>query len=217
MCSMLDCPWRNRMSKTHLSWGVAYSGACCLVGSAQVTDYILESSLHSAVQDLKAVLGQSRTLKYGHTVSFNPWQNFLNFPCCTTCFCFLVPKTLSHHACLSVLQCSLGLFIWVFEEFSYFHSLFFSSPKLARYWLILLQFLWKTRETERKQVSSPFCSMSSKIFLPFFFFFFECTPLVSTVYIILDVAHVSYYHFFLNESTLRRMFHFCIEKMEQLN
>lgn len=158
----------------HLSWVAAYAGACCMEGSAEVTVYILESSLHSAMQDLKAVLAQGRTLKCSHTVSFKPWQNFLNFPCCITSFCFLISETLSPLPCVSVLQCSLALFLWVFEEFSSFHSflIFFSFLKLARYWefcLTLLQFLWKTRETERKQVSSLFCSMSLKIFPPFIF------------------------------------------------
>jgi len=43
---------------------------CCVEGSAEVTDYILESCLHSALQDLKAVLAQSR-FNCNRTVSFN--------------------------------------------------------------------------------------------------------------------------------------------------
>lgn len=56
----------------HLGRMAADAEKGCLEGSAQVTDYILESSLHSAVQDLKAVLAQSRRVNSDDdTVSFS--------------------------------------------------------------------------------------------------------------------------------------------------
>lgn len=68
---MLDCLWRNGRSKTRLGGMAADAEECCLEESAQVTDYILESCLHSAVQDLKAVLAQSRRVNFNDTVSFS--------------------------------------------------------------------------------------------------------------------------------------------------
>lgn len=109
---------------------------CCLEGSAQVTDYILESCLHSAVQDLKAVLAQSRRVNFNDTVSFSSWQHCSKFHHCITSFYFLNPEALSPHSHLSMLQRSLALFLWEFEEFTPFHSFsvfLFLLLKLARY------------------------------------------------------------------------------------
>lgn len=93
-CSMLDCPWKNWMAKMHLSWVVACAWARSLEGSAQITDSILGSSLHSAMQDLKAVLAQSKH-----------WNIVIQFPSIYDKTCWIFLAALPPFASMSLRPC----------------------------------------------------------------------------------------------------------------
>lgn len=178
------------------------NGQWCVLLGEVCTGYwlYLESSLHSTMQDLKAVLAQSRRFNYSQFPSIHDKTLWY--------FSAALPPLLPHpwelvspHPHLSMLQCGLTLFLWEFKEFAPFHGFsFFLLLKMARYWEYRCHPSWSSglpccsscgkKETETKQVCSLFCFMSLKMLSPPSFFF-ECTPSVSTVYALLILVHAS--------------------------